>query len=188
MWTAVKKMVKAMSVLKVAKIVVKGTEPEARLLYPLMSLLGGQAVQPIEAWPVLRVEALGYIRPEVQKVVTRGLLVAVMNVCQEHRDAHSGRPLSKKDKQIGKQEKHRPRARIDHCALVEVLYYAMCVIPGGERGELKEFPTMIMIIEGYEVFRPLQLKRIDWGRKCLRKRRRSSENMSKLRRSRMEML
>ena len=70
-----KKMAKAMAVLKVAKIVVKDTEPEARLLYRLMSLLGGQAVPPIEAWPGLRVEALGYVRPEVQKVVTRGLLV-----------------------------------------------------------------------------------------------------------------
>ena len=35
--------------LKVAKIVVKGTEPEARLLYRLMAMLGGQAVPPIEA-------------------------------------------------------------------------------------------------------------------------------------------
>ena len=47
--TAMKKMAKAMLVLNVAKIVVKGTEPEARLLYRLMSLLGGQAVPPIEA-------------------------------------------------------------------------------------------------------------------------------------------
>ena len=52
--------------------------------------------------------------------------------------------------------------RTDHCALVEVLYYALCGMPGGERGELKEFPTMISVIEGYEVFGPLQLKRIDW--------------------------
>ena len=55
----------------------------------------------------------------------------------------SGRPLSSKDKQIWKQEKHRPRARFDHCALVEVLYYALCGIPGGRRGELTEFPRMI---------------------------------------------
>ena len=76
---------------------------------------------PIEAWPGLRVEELGYIRPEVHKVVTRGLLVAVMNLCQEHRDAHRWRPLSNKDTQIGKQKKHRPRASMDHRALVEVL-------------------------------------------------------------------
>ena len=38
--TAVKKMAKAMAALKVAKIVVKGTEPEARLLYRLMSNVG----------------------------------------------------------------------------------------------------------------------------------------------------
>ena len=38
--TAVKKMAKAMVALMVAKIVVKGTEPEARLLYRLMSMLG----------------------------------------------------------------------------------------------------------------------------------------------------
>ena len=86
-------MAKAITALNVAKIVVKCTEPEARLLYRLLSMLGGQAVPPIEVWPWLRVEALGYIRPEVQKVVTRGLLVAVMNLCQEHRDAHRGRPL-----------------------------------------------------------------------------------------------
>ena len=92
-------------------------------------------------------EPITYLRPEVQKVATRGLLVAVMNLCQEHRDAHRGRPLPKKDKQIWKQEKHRPKARMDHCALVEVLYYALCGIPGGAQGELTEFPTMIRVME-----------------------------------------
>ena len=41
-----------------------------------------------------------------------------------------------KDRQIVKQEKHRPKARMDHCALVEVLYYALCGIPGVRLGEL----------------------------------------------------
>ena len=157
-----KKITRAMAALKVAKIVVKGTEPEARLLYWLLTMLGGQAVPPIEAWPLLRVEPMSYLKPEVQKMATRGLLVAVMNLCQEHRDAHSGRPLSRKDKQVGKQEKHRPKARIDHCALMEVLYYALCGIPGGSRGELTEYPTMIRVMEGHEMFGPLQLRRIDW--------------------------
>ena len=103
-----KKMARAMAALQVAKIVVKGTEPEARLLYRLLTMLGGQAVPPIEAWPLLRVEPMSYLKPEVQKVATRGLLVAVMNLCQEYRDAHLWRPLSKMDKQIGKQERHRP--------------------------------------------------------------------------------
>ena len=58
------------------------------------------------------------------EVVTSGLLVAVMNLCQEHRDAHSGRPLSENDKQIWNQERHRPKARMDNCALMEVLHYA----------------------------------------------------------------
>ena len=75
-----KKMTMAMSALKVAKIVVNGTEPEARLLYRFMAMLGGQAVPPIEAWPLLRVEPMSYLRPEVWKVATRGLLVAVMNL------------------------------------------------------------------------------------------------------------
>ena len=52
-WTAVKKMAKAITALNVAKIVVKCTEPEARLLYRLLSMLVGQAVPPIEAWPGL---------------------------------------------------------------------------------------------------------------------------------------
>ena len=85
-----------------------------------------------------------------------------MNLCQEHRDAHRGRPLSKRDKQIGKREEHRPKARMDHCALMEVLYYALCGIPGGSRGELTEYPTMIRVMEGHETFGPLQLRRIDW--------------------------
>ena len=53
--TDVKKMAKAMVALKIAKIVVKGTEPEGRLLYQLISMLGGQPVPTIEAWPSLRV-------------------------------------------------------------------------------------------------------------------------------------
>ena len=141
-----KKMARAIAALKVAKIVVKGTEPEARLLYRLLTMLGGQAV---EAWPSLRVEPMSYLRPEVQKVATRELLVAVMNLCQEHWDAHRWRPLPKKDKQIGKQEKHRPKARIYHCSLMEVLYYALCGIPGGSRGELTKYPTMIRAMEGH---------------------------------------
>ena len=92
-----------------------------------------------------------------------GLLVAVMNLCQEHRYAHRGRPLTKRDKQIGKREEHRPKARMDHCALMEVLYYALCGIPGGNRGELTEFPKMVRVMEGHEVFEPLQLRRIDWN-------------------------
>ena len=116
----------------------------------------------IEAWPSLMAEPMSYLRPEVQKLATRGLLVALMNLCQEHRDAHRGRTLSMRDKQIGKQEKHRPRARMDHCSLMEVLYYALCGIQGGRRGELTEFPTMLRVMEGHEVFGPLQLRRIDW--------------------------
>ena len=167
---AVKKMAKALETLKVAKVVLNGTEPEARLLYCQMSMLGGQPVPPTEAWPSLRVEPLGYLRPEVQKVVTRGPLAAVMNLCEEHRDAHRGRPLSKKDKQIGRQDKHRPRARMNHCALVKVLYYALCGLPCGRLGELTEFPMMIRVMDGYEVFGPLQLKRIYWSKRCSMRR------------------
>ena len=86
-----------------------------------------------------------------------------MNLCQEHRDSHRGRPLTKRDKQLGKREEHRPKARMDHCALMEVLYYALCGIPGGNRGELTEFPKMVRVMEGHEVFGPLQLRRIDWN-------------------------
>ena len=70
--SAMKKMTRAMAAMKVAKIVVNGTEPEARLLYRLLTMLGGQAVPPLEAWPLLRVEPMSYLRPEVQKVATRG--------------------------------------------------------------------------------------------------------------------
>ena len=70
--SAIKKMARAMAALKVAKIVVNGTEPEARLLYRLMAMLRGQAVPQIEAWPLLRVEPMSYLMPEVQKVATRG--------------------------------------------------------------------------------------------------------------------
>ena len=86
---------------------------------------------PIEAWPLLIMEPMSYLSPGVWKVATKGLLVAVMNLCQEHREAHNGRPLSRRDKLIGKREEHRPKARMDHCALMEVLYYALCGIPGG---------------------------------------------------------
>ena len=86
-----------------------------------------------------------------------------MNLCQEHRDAHRGMPLSKKDNQIGKREEHRPKARMDHCALMEVLYYALCGIPGGSRGELTQYPRMVRVMEGHEVFGPLHVRRIDWN-------------------------
>ena len=92
--SAIKKMARAMVALMVTKIVVKGTEPEARLLYRLMAMLGGQQVPLIEAWPSLRVEPVMYLRPEVQKLATRVLLIALMNLCQEHRYAHRERPWS----------------------------------------------------------------------------------------------
>ena len=56
--SAINKMIRAMAALNVANIVVKGTEPEARLLCRLMSMLGWQPVPPIEAWPSLRVEPM----------------------------------------------------------------------------------------------------------------------------------
>ena len=33
---------------------------------------------------------------------------------------------------------------------------------GGSRGEVTEYPTMIRMMEGHEVFGPLQLRRIDY--------------------------
>ena len=58
MGSAINKMARALAALKVTKIVVNGTEPEARLLYRLLTMFGGQAVPPIEAWPLLRVEPM----------------------------------------------------------------------------------------------------------------------------------
>ena len=55
-----------------------------------------------------------------------GVVGGCDDLCQEHRDAHRGKPLSNMDKQIEKQERHRPKARMDHCTLMEVLYYALC--------------------------------------------------------------
>ena len=91
-----------------------------------------------------------------------------MNLCQEHLEAHNGRPLSRRDKMIGKREKHRPKARMDHCALLEVLYYAVCGIPGGDRGELTNYPRMVRVMEGHEVFGPLQVGRIDWNQEMFK--------------------
>ena len=71
--------------------------------------------------------------------------------------------MTKRDKQIGNREEHRPKARMDQCALMEVLYYALCGIPGGSRVELSQFPRMVRVMEGHEVFGPLQLRRIDWN-------------------------
>ena len=123
---------------------------------------------PIEAWPLLRVEPMSYLWPEVWKVATKGLLVAVMNLCQEHREDHKGRPLSRRDNLIGKREEHRPKARMDHCALMEVLYYALCGIPGGSRGELTQYPRMVRVMEGHEVFGPLQVRRVDWSQEMFK--------------------
>ena len=55
------------------------------------------------------------------------------------------------------------KARVNHCSLMEVLYYALCGIPGGSLGELTEFPRMVRVMEGHEVFGPLHLRRIDWN-------------------------
>ena len=52
---------------------------------------------------------------------------------------------------------------MDHCALMEVLYYALCGIPGGSRGELTKYPRMVRVMDGQEVFGPLQMRRIDWS-------------------------
>ena len=69
---------------------------------------------------------------------------------------------------IGKLEEHRPKARMDHCALMEVLYYALCGIPGGSRGELAQYPRMVTVMEGHEVFVPLHVRRIDWNQEMFK--------------------
>ena len=59
-----------------------------------------------------------------------------------------------------KQEKHRPAANMDHCALAEVLLFALCGLPGGLTGELARYPTMIRMVEGYEPFGVLKKHQI----------------------------
>ena len=45
---------------------------------------------------------------------------------------------------------------------MEVLYYTLCGIARGSRGELTKYPMMIRVMVGHEVFGPLQLRRVDW--------------------------
>ena len=49
---------------------------------------------------------------------------------------------------------------MDHCALAEVLLFALCGLPGGLTGELARYPTMIRMVEGYEPFGVLKKNRI----------------------------
>ena len=51
---------------------------------------------------------------------------------------------------------------------MEVLYYALCGIPGGSRGELTKYPMMIRVMEGHEVFGPLQVRRVDWNQEMFK--------------------
>ena len=57
---------------------------------------------------------------------------------------------------------------MDHCALIEVLYYALCGIPGGSRGELTQYPRMVRVMEGHEGFGPLQVRRVDWNQEMFK--------------------
>ena len=57
---------------------------------------------------------------------------------------------------------------MDHCALMEVLYYALCGIHGVDRGELTKYPRMVRVMEGHEVFGPLQVGRIDWNQEMFK--------------------
>ena len=57
---------------------------------------------------------------------------------------------------------------MDHCALMEVLYYALCGIPGGSRGELTQYPRMVRVLEGHEVFGLVQARRIDWNQEMFK--------------------
>ena len=95
-------------------------------------------------------------------MILRPLLIPIWNLCQEHRGSHRGRPLSEKDRQLCKQDEPRPAAKMDHCALAEVLFFALCGLPGGPNGELEIYPTMIRMMEGYEPFGALQKNLIDW--------------------------
>ena len=137
----------------------KGNVGVARLLYRLLAMFGGESVPPIEAWPVLRVEPFGYIGQDVARVIMRQLLKAIWKLSQEHCGSDRGRPLSWKDRQLGKQEKPRPAANMDHCALAEVLFFALCGLPGGPTGELARYHKMIRMVEGYEPFGVLKKDR-----------------------------
>ena len=57
---------------------------------------------------------------------------------------------------------------MDHCSLTDVVYYAPCGIPGGSRGELTKYPMMIRVMEGHEVFGPLQVRRVDWNQEMFK--------------------
>ena len=68
---------------------------------------------------------------------------------------------------------------MDHCALMEVLYYALCGIPGGSRGELTTYPRMIRVMEGHEVFGLLQVRRIDWSQEMFKEEEELEQRESK---------
>ena len=57
---------------------------------------------------------------------------------------------------------------MDHCSLMEVLYYALCGIPGESRGELTKYPMMIRAMDGHEVFGQSQLRRVDWNQEMFK--------------------
>ena len=88
----------------------------------------------------------------------RPWLIAVWNLRKEHRGSLRVMPFSWKDRQLGTQEKHRLAAKMDHCAWAQVLFFALCGLPGGPTGKLTRYPTMIRVMEGYEQFGVLQKK------------------------------
>ena len=67
---------------------------------------------------------------------------------------------------------------------MEVLYYALCGIPGGSRGELTKYPLMIRVMEGHEVFGPLQVRRVDWNQEMFKEEERLDRGRQDQRRGR----
>ena len=64
---------------------------------------------------------------------------------------------------------------MDHCEVAEVLFFALCGLPGGPYGELSMYPTMSRVIKGHEPFGVLQRKRIDWEQHIFEKERVAKE-------------
>ena len=115
---------------------IKGTPDEAQLPSKYFQVINFSHHPPIVPCPRVRVPQPGALLQEFQETVLRPFVFAVQATCSGHDEQHTWNP------------RYPIPDKVDHCALVETLYYAVYKMPGAKVGDFDQlhFPTLMRYI------------------------------------------
>ena len=126
----------AIITIKPETIMIKGNPDELQLLSKYFQLIKFSHHTPIVPCHRVIVPQPGALLQEVHEIVLKPLVFEVQATCPGHDEQHTGNP------------RYPSQDEVDHCALIETLYYAVYGMPGAKVGDFYQlhFQTLMRYI------------------------------------------